>query len=213
MWGQLATHPDLCYLVSLLARFQSNLGPAHWKALLHIIGYIKGTMDYRILFSHNEPLTPVGFVDANYGGCCNTAQSTSGYMFTMAGGPVCWSSKCQATIALSTVEAESVSLTRTMQQMMWIMSWMEEVQLPQLHPAVLYGDNQGAVALTKNTRSHHKVKHIRIHEHFIRDLVKDGDIWVDFIHGNANPADMFTKPLPCDAHHGHLKGLTIVPLE
>ncbi len=50
--------------------------------------------------------------------------------------------------------------------------------------------------LTTNTWSHQKVKHIRIHEHFIQELVKDGELRVDFIHGNANPADMFTKPLP-----------------
>jgi hypothetical protein len=41
MWGQLVTHPDLSYLVSLLARFQANLGIEHWKALVHVIGYIK----------------------------------------------------------------------------------------------------------------------------------------------------------------------------
>ncbi len=52
--------------------------------------------------------------------------------------------------------------------MMWMLSWMEEVRLPQPRPGILYGDNQGAVALTTNTRAHHKVKHIRIREHYIR---------------------------------------------
>ncbi len=112
MWGQLATCPDLCYPVSVLARFQTNPGMAHWKALLHILGYIKGTTDYGIVYSHNEPLVPVSFIDADYGGCWDTMQSTSGYIFMMAGGPVCWSSKHQAMVALSMVEAKYISLTR-----------------------------------------------------------------------------------------------------
>ncbi len=131
MWGQLATRPDLCFPVSLLACFQSNPGLAHWKALLHVLGYVKATIDYGIVFSRDQSLIPIGFVDADYGGCCDTTRSTLRYVFTMAGGPVCWSSKHQATIALSTVEAKYVSLTRAAQQMMWVMSWMDEVELPQ----------------------------------------------------------------------------------
>jgi hypothetical protein len=46
MWGQLATRPDLSFSVSLLARFQANPGLDHWSALLHVIGYIKNTIDH-----------------------------------------------------------------------------------------------------------------------------------------------------------------------
>ena len=40
MWGQLAMHPDLSFAVSLLSRFQSNPGIEHWKALMHVVGYV-----------------------------------------------------------------------------------------------------------------------------------------------------------------------------
>ncbi len=72
MWGQLANRPDLCFPVSLLACFQSNPGLAHWKALLHVLGYVKATIDYGIVFSHDQSLIPIGFVDTDYGGCCDT---------------------------------------------------------------------------------------------------------------------------------------------
>ena len=51
MWGQLATRPDLSFAVSLLARFQANLGIEHWKPLMHTIGYVKNTMDYGVTYS------------------------------------------------------------------------------------------------------------------------------------------------------------------
>jgi hypothetical protein len=118
MWGQLATQPDLSFAVALLSRFQANPGLAHWNALMHVVGYIKNTLDYGLTYSRDaDNLIPLAFVDADYGGCCDTKWSTSGYIFTMAGGPVSWSSKCQTMVALSTVEAEYVVMSRCVQQM------------------------------------------------------------------------------------------------
>ena len=51
MWGQLATRPDLAFSISLLARFQANPGIEHWKALIHVIGYIKNTLNYGLTYS------------------------------------------------------------------------------------------------------------------------------------------------------------------
>ena len=104
MWEQLATQPDLLFAVSLLSCFQVDPGIEHWKALLHVVGYIRNTLDYGLTYSQDTDLTPLAYVDADYGGCRDTCLSTSGYVFTMAGGAVTWSSKRQATVALSTVE-------------------------------------------------------------------------------------------------------------
>ncbi len=46
MWGQLATRPDLSYAVSVLSRYQINPGLKHWKALLHVMGYIWKTIKF-----------------------------------------------------------------------------------------------------------------------------------------------------------------------
>ena len=89
-----------------------------WQSLnapLHVIGFIKNMIDYGITYSQDAELSPIAFVDADYGGCRDTCWSTSGYIFTMAGGPVSWSSKRQATVALSTVEAEYVSMSQCAQ--------------------------------------------------------------------------------------------------
>ena len=73
MWGQLAMHPDLSFSESLLARFQANPGLEHWKALIHVVGYIKNMLDYGLTYSCDFNLTPLAFVDANYGGCKDTS--------------------------------------------------------------------------------------------------------------------------------------------
>lgn len=93
MWGQLATRPDLSFAVSLLSRFQADPGVEHWKALLHVIGYVKNTINYGLTYSRDAEVTPLAYVDADYGGCRDTRRSTSGFVFLMAGGAVTWSSK------------------------------------------------------------------------------------------------------------------------
>ena len=209
MWGQLATRPDLSFSVSLLARFQANPGIDHWNALIHVIGYIKNTLDYGLTYSRDSDLSPSAFVDADYGGCRDTRRSTSGYVFTMAGGAVTWSSKRQTTVALSTVEAEYVAMSRCAQQMVWMHSWLAEVGVKYSSPGLLKADNRGAIALTKNTKDHGKVKHIDIRHHYIRELLRSGVIAIEQVPSEDNLADLFTKPIPRDQHHRLLAALDI----
>ena len=151
IWGQLATCPDLSFSVSLLARFQANLGIEHWWALMHVIGYIKNTIDYGLTYLCEFDLSPSAFVDTDYGGCRDTRRSTSGYVFTMAGGAITWSSKWQATISLSTVKAEYVALSRCGQQMVWMHSWLNEVDIKYSQPGVIKGDSHGQSLWQWNT--------------------------------------------------------------
>ena len=209
MWGQLATRPDLSFAVSLLSRFQSNPGIEHWKALLHVMGYVLNTIDYGLTYSQDADLTPLAFVDADYGGCRDTRRSTSGYVFTMAGGPVTWSSKRQATVVLSTVEAEYVAMSCCAQQMAWTQTWLDEVQIGHDMPGMIMGDSRGALALAKNTKDHGKVKHIDIRHHYLRELVKSEQIVFIQVPSADNLADLFTKPLSRDHHHRLLGLLNI----
>jgi hypothetical protein len=209
MWGQLATRPDLSFTVSLLSRFQSNPGLNHWQALMHVIGYIKNTLDYGLTYSRDKDLTPYAYVDADYGGCRDTRRSTSGYVFLMAGAPVTWSSKRQATVSLSTVEAEYVAMSRCSQQMLWMQSWLDEVAIKYDKPGVIKGDSRGAIALTKTTKDHGKVKHIDIRHHYVRELVQSGAVVFEQVPSTDNFADLFTKALSRDHHHRILRGLNL----
>jgi len=209
MWGQLATWPDLSFAVSLLSWFQADPGITHWNALMHVVGSVKNTLDYGLTYSRDAELTPLAYVDADYGGCRDTCRSTSGYVFMMAGGPVTWSSKRQATVALSTVEAEYVAMSRCAQQMQWMQGWLTEVDIEPGLPGIIRGDSRGAIALTKNTRDHGKVKHIDIRHHYIRDLMANGSVSFEQVVSPENLADIFTKPLSHDHHHRLLQSLNI----
>ena len=114
MWLQVATRPDLAYSVNKLVCFTHNPGKAYWIALKHTLRYIKGMINYGIMYKGGGELEPIGYVDSDYAGCKNTRQSTEENIFMVAGGPISWECKRKDTVALSTVEAEFMAFSRTM---------------------------------------------------------------------------------------------------
>jgi len=93
IWLQVAIRPDLAFTVGLLARFVHNPGKEHWRALKYIMGYMKGTIGYRITYQAGGDLNPIGYVDSDFAGYWNMRRSINGNIFLVAGEPVSWESK------------------------------------------------------------------------------------------------------------------------
>ena len=55
-------------------------------------------------------------------------------------------------------------------------------------------DNTSAINLSKNPVQHSKSKYIEMHYHFIRDLLEEKVVCLEFIHTDNQKADIFTKP-------------------
>ena len=194
------TRPDIAFAVSTVAKFTSNPTEQHWKAVKHIIRYIAGTINYGLMFTRSETTDCTGFSDADWAGDVDDRKSTSGYIFSVGGAPVSWKSRKQSCVALSTAEAEYISLTIAAQEAIWSNRLLSELQLQKepLEPAIIYEDNQSAISMAKNPQFHGRSKHIAIKYHFIRDEVKNGAIKIQYCRTNDMVADMFTKGLYAD---------------
>jgi len=199
MWMQVATRPDLSYPVNLLARFAHNLEKAHWNALKHVLGYIKGTLDYAIRYCAGATLDLVGYVDSDFTRCKNTRRSTEGNIFMVAGGPVSWETKRQNTVALSTVEAEFMAFSWATTQALWLLKYFEEIGLPVTRPITIHADNNGAIALSTNDKNHRHTKHINVCHHFITEHAEANEVNFKYIPSVLNMADFLTKLLLRDA--------------
>ena len=113
----------------------------------------------------------------------------------MFGGPISWKSKRQATVALSTVEAEYMGLSMCLQECLWLLNLSEEIGL-KFKSLTVFQDNQGSIKLAKNPVSHQRTKRIDIRHHFVREKVAQGIIDLEYCPGNELIADILTKPLP-----------------
>ena len=142
-----------------------------------------------------------GYCDADMAGDLDTRKSTSGYIFTVAGGAVSWCSKLQKIVALSTTEAEYISATEASKEAIWLSRLGEDLGMSVSTP-VLGCDSQSAVYLAKNAMFHSRTKHIDVRHHFIRQVLEDGLVTLTKIKTQDNPADILTKSLG-KAQHEH----------
>jgi hypothetical protein len=127
----LATRPDLAYVVCLVARFMDRPTEMHFAAVKRILRYVKGTLDYGILYRHvtNGNLKLLGWSDSDYIGDLDDRKSTSGYVFMLGTGAISWSSKKQPIVILSTTEAEYVAAASCACQCIWLRSILNHLRL------------------------------------------------------------------------------------
>ena len=67
-------------------------------------------------------------------------------------------------------------------------------------PVTLYCDNTNAINISKNAMMHTKTKHIAIRHHYVRELVQDKEVKMEYVNRKEKITDIFTKALPKDAH-------------
>lgn len=194
-WIARGTRPDIAFAVSHLARFCSNYQEEHWKACLHLLKYLKGTRQAYLEYCKQGSAVPFGYSDADWAQNKGDRKSVTGFIFNMAGAPITWSSKGQATIALSSTEAEYVALSATAREALWLRSVLHEMGRELPAATTLYEDNESAMKLVKNPVLHARSKHIDICHHAIRQFAKDGKVQVERKSTDQMIADMLTKPL------------------
>ncbi|OJT08525.1 Retrovirus-related Pol polyprotein from transposon TNT 1-94 [Trametes pubescens] len=197
MYAAMGSRPDITFAVTALSQFMQNPGRPHWEAVKRVLRYLKGTREHWLVYGGvREGLR--GFSDADWGSSTDHRHSISGYVYTIDGGAVLWSSKKQNVVALSSTEAEYIALTHASKEALWLRYLLADMLDPDVakHPLALYGDNRSAIALAKDNVFHPRTKHIDIRFHFIREAVDDGKIALEHRRTEDMPADLFTKALP-----------------
>ena len=87
------SRPDISYVVSVVARYMQEPHELQWKATKRILHYVQGTIDYGIHYAAGAQLDITGFIDSCWAGDGNDRKSTSGFVFMIGSGPICWSNK------------------------------------------------------------------------------------------------------------------------
>ena len=107
------------------------------------------------------------------------------------------------------MEAEYVAACEAAKESVWLRMFLTDLKVvPNMHlPIPLYCDNSGAVANSKEPRSHKRGKHIERKYHLIREIAQRGEEVVTRIASEHNIADPFTKPLTAKVLEGHLVSL------
>jgi hypothetical protein len=184
--------------VNRLSQHLADPRRVHLDAARHILRYLAGTIGYGISYvKGSKDSKLVGYSDAAYANSTKS-RSTSGYVFTLAGGPISWSSRKQPITAASSSEAEYIAAAEAVKQAAWLRHFLYSIRKPETYGITdstpLFIDNTSAIKLAENAGVQHaRSKHIKVRYHLIRDLINEGTVRPIYIPAAKQLADKLTK--------------------
>ncbi|GJV67571.1 retrovirus-related pol polyprotein from transposon TNT 1-94 [Tanacetum coccineum] len=170
-----SSRPDIVHATCLCARYQAKPTEKHLKEVKRIFRYLRGTVNMGLWYTKDSGFELTGFSDADYAGCKDTFKSTSGGAQFLGEKLVSWSSKKQDCTALSTAEAEYVSLSACCAQVIWMRTQLTDYGY-HFNKIPIYCDSKSAIAISCNPVQHSRTKHIVVRYHFIKEHVEKGMI-------------------------------------
>ena len=195
------------------ARFSIDPRLPHGVALKRIGRYLLGTRDKGMIIRPTTDLTLDCYADADFAGLFSSSdpndpksvKSRSGFVITLGGIPVSWASRLQTETALSTMEAEYISLSQALRVLLPLRIILDEVttslRLKQEPHSVIkstiFEDNQACLALATSDppKMTPRSKSIAVKYHWFREHLEPGVVDILPIASSEQLADIFTKPL------------------
>ncbi|KAL4385296.1 hypothetical protein GQ457_15G029610 [Hibiscus cannabinus] len=190
-----ATRPDLMFPATLLSRFLSSPTDVHLGVAKRVLRYVKSTLGEGLNYLKMDNVVLTGYSDSDWAGSLDDMKSTSGYVFNVGSGAICWSSKKQQVVAQSTAEAEYISAAAAANQAIWLRNLLSDLGFKQESAIVLLCDNKSAIAIAENPVQHGRTKHINVKFHAIREAEKNSLIKMEFCSSEMQVADLMTKAL------------------
>jgi len=187
------TRPDIAFSVGVLSRYMSCFEEDHMRVSKGVLRYLRGATRLGVVYDDDKPLQ--GYDDADWAGDIDARRSTTGFVFTLSGGPVSWKSKRQSTVATSTAEAADVAAAMATKEALWLRKLLSELGVDK--DAVPMGeDNQACLDLVKIPEATGRTKHVDVAYNMVCDYVARGEVAFYFLPSADMPADGMTTPLP-----------------
>ncbi|KAF3635083.1 hypothetical protein FXO38_24807 [Capsicum annuum] len=139
MYDMLSTRPDIVRSVGVVSRYMAKPGKEHWEVVKWLLRYLRGTSSTSLCF-YNCKVIMQGFVDADLSGDMDPSKSTFGYIYTIGSLVVILMSRLQKFVALSSIEAEYVTLDEAKKEIIWLADYLEELGKKQ-REKILYIDS------------------------------------------------------------------------
>ena len=179
-------------------------------SLKRIIKYVKTTTKFGVWYSKDTNDVLTKYSDADWVGNVDDRKSTSGACLYVGNNLVSWMSKKQNSISLSTVEAKYIVAGSYCTQLLWMQKLLHDYPICQEH-LTIYCDNTSAINISKNPIQHSRTKCIEIRHHFIRELVEDGILTLDFIHTDDQKLTCSPNLLTANVLNSFVKTLVSSP--
>ena len=183
--------PDIIFSVNRATMKMANPSPEDWIPVKRILRYLRGRPDCKIRYCWQDPPTTItGYSDSDWATCVTTRKSTSGGAVYLGAHLIRCYSKRQASIALSSGEAELYAINLAAREVLGISQLAAEsghdLRLQ------LYTDATAVIGMVHRSGVG-RLKHVSVQSLWLQDLVGSGQIAIDKIPRERNVADYLTK--------------------
>ena len=131
--------------------------------------------------------------DSDFANDKDTMCSVYGYIIYFCGVPVVWNSKSMKNVVLSTTEAEYVAVSEVVKEIKFLYLMLRSMEIKVPLPIKVQVDNVGAIWLANNSSVSERTKHVDWRAHFVRDMIKDEVIEINFVKSAENDSYIMTK--------------------
>jgi Reverse transcriptase (RNA-dependent DNA polymerase) len=210
------TRPDISHAVSNLSQFLKNPSSKHLDASERVISYLLNTRTLAIEYSvRQEGEIFMAASDAAFADDPETRKSSDGYLFQLYGGPIDWRAAKQRTVTTSSTEAELLSLTVAAKEFIWWNRFFSNIRFNMKQRLSIACDNLQTIGILEkdSLKLTTKLRHVDIHQHWLRQEVEAGRISIRWIPTAEMPADGLTKPLSAQKHEAFVKQLNLVDIQ
>jgi hypothetical protein len=190
--------PDLAYSVGALSQVMAGASQQQWKIGLDVVRYLKGAKDKELTYRHHPDSSladVVAYADSDFANDATTGKSIYGYVIYVAGNAVSWKSKRAQTTATSTTIAELDAVYHCATDCKWISEFLVSLGYKEHATFKIYCDNQAAVKVLIGEKYLDRTKHETVKIEYLRDLIRDGSLTVEWIGTDKMVADGLTKGL------------------
>ena len=196
--------PDIIYSAKEICRGMSSPTDLHNVALKRLGRYLKARPRLVFRFDYQEVSHLEAYADTDWAGCPRTRRSTSGGCL-MVGSHLlkCWSST-QAGVAMSSGEAEFYGAVKGASAGLGMKALYADIGYTL--PLRLWTDSSAAIGIASR-QGLGKVRHIECTSLWLQQRLRQKDLVIRKIAGEANPADLYTKHLESKQKIEQLVGL------
>jgi hypothetical protein len=145
------------------------------------------------------------FCDSDWAGYSETRISVTGLILYLMNVPVCWRSKSQKGVTLSSTEAEYVVMSEVVKEVKFKIYLLCDICIEVELPIIVKTDNIGAMFMAQNSSSGMRTRHVDTWYHFVRENLDDRIIKIEFIKSVENQSDILTKNVTQEIYERHVK--------
>jgi hypothetical protein len=150
------SRPDFTNVVRELSKSLDAASHAAYKEMLRLMKFVVDTKQYCFKMQPVEEGKDWGLVsycNSNWAGDAETRKSVTGLIIYLLGVPICWRSKGQKVIYLSSYEAEYVANSEAVKEIRFIHYFLGSIGMNVKLPIVARCENVGAIFMAKNSSS------------------------------------------------------------